>query len=81
MIARDFNLGRLMNSCCIDIDDDVYSELYDYILESGISMDDLNIDDLVVNSLSYYSKEECEEYGIEDFIILKEDEDGTWFLQ
>jgi len=74
---KDFNLNRIMMSCCVDIDDEYFDELHDYLMETDVDLNTLNIDDLVVNGVQWLSKEEVEEY---DMYILKETEDGCWCL-
>ncbi len=74
---KEFNLMRLMDSCCVTIDLEYYDELMDYLLEIDVDLNELNIDDLVVNYVQFVDKEEAEEY---DMYILKETEDGYWCL-
>jgi len=74
---KEFNLMRLMDSCCVTIDLEYYDELMDYLLEIDVDLNELNIDDLVVNYVQFVDKEEAEEY---DMYILKETEDGCWCL-
>lgn len=54
----EFNLRRLMDSCCITIDLDYYDELFDYLVDIGADLNTLNIDDMVVNSISFIPEEE-----------------------
>jgi len=74
---KEFNLMRLMDSCCVTIDLDYYDELMDYLLEIDIDLNELNIDDLVVNGIQFLDKEDTEKYGL---YILKETEDGCWCI-
>jgi hypothetical protein len=74
---KQFNLDRLMMSCCVDIDNDYYEELMDYLLEIDVDLNTLNIDDLVVNGVQFLDKEEAEDIGL---YILKETEDGCWCI-
>ena len=46
---KQFNLDRLMMSCCVDIDDEYYEELMDYLLEVDVDLNMLNIDDLTAS--------------------------------
>ena len=66
---KEFNLNRLMMSCCVDIDNEYYEELMDYLLEADVDLNTLNIDDLVVNGIQFLDKEEAEEH---ELYILKE---------
>ena len=74
---KQFNLMRLMDSCCVDIDDEYYEELMDYLLELDVDLNELNIDDLVVNGVQFLDKEDFEE---EDYYILKETDTGCWVI-
>jgi len=76
---KEFNLTRLMDSCCITINEEVYDELFDYLIEIDVDLNTLNIDDLVVNSLSYIDKDE----GIDEdnVYVLKEADDGFYILE
>ena len=53
---KQFNLNRLMMSCCVNIDNEYYEELMDYLLETGVDLNTLNIDDLVVNGIQFLDK-------------------------
>lgn len=72
---KQFNLNRLMMSCCVDIDNEYYEELMDYLLETDVDLNTLNIDNLVVNGIQFLDKEDAE-----DYYILKETEDGCWCI-
>ena len=72
---KQFNLNRLMMSCCVNIDNEYYEELMDYLLETDVDLNTLNIDDLVVNGIQFLDKEDAE-----DYYILKETEDGCWCI-
>ena len=74
---KEFNLRRLMDSCCVTIDPDYYDELYDYLLEIDVDLNILNIDDLVVNGIQFLDKEDVEEF---ELYILQETEDGCWCI-
>jgi hypothetical protein len=73
---RELNLRRLMDSCCVSIDEDYYEELFDYLIE-WVDLNELNIDNLVVNGIQFLDKEYAERY---ELYILKETEDGCWCL-
>jgi len=72
---KQFNLNRLMMSCCVDIDDEYYEELMDYLLEMDVDLNTLNIDDLVVNGVQFLDKEDAE-----DYYTLKETDTGCWVI-
>ncbi len=72
---KEFNLNRLMMSCCVDIDNEYYNELFDYLIMIDVDLNELNIDDLVVNGIQFLDKEDAE-----DYYILKETEDGCWCI-
>jgi len=72
---KEFNLMRLMDSCCVTIDIEYYDELFDYLIESDIDLNILNIDDLVVNGIQFLDKEDAE-----DYYTLKETDTGCWVI-
>ena len=72
---KEFNLRRLMDSCCVTIDNEYYDELYNYLLDIDVDLNILNIDDLVVNGIEFLDKDECE-----DYYILKETDSGCWVI-
>ena len=74
---KEFNLNRLMDSCCVNIDNEYYDELFDYLIELDVDLNKLNIDDLVVNGIQFIDKEEAER---QELHILKENEDGCWCI-
>ena len=75
---KEFNLMRLMDSCCVTIDSEYYDELYDYLLDIEVDLNELNIDDLVVNGIQFLDKEDL--YEEEDYYILKKTDTGCWVL-
>ena len=75
---KEFNLQRLMNSCCITIDPEYYDELFDYLIEIDIDLNELNIDDLVVNGVQFLEKFDFEEE--DDYYILTETASGYWVI-
>lgn len=74
---KEFNLKRLMDSCCVTIDPEYYDELMDFLLETGVDLNMLNIDDVVVNGIQFLDKEDAEQHSL---YILKETEDGCWCI-
>tara|TARA_Y100000593_G_scaffold88103_1_gene169799 strand:- start:2117 stop:2338 length:222 start_codon:yes stop_codon:yes gene_type:complete len=72
---KEFNLRRLMDNCCVTIDNEYYDELYDYLLDIDVDLNTLNIDDLIVNGIQFLDKDECE-----DYYILKETYNGCWVI-
>ena len=64
-------------SCCVDIDDEYYEQLMDYLLEIDVDLNTLNIDNLVVNGIQFLDKEDAEDL---ELYILKETEDGCWCI-
>ena len=71
---KDFNLTRAMEGCCIEIDREYYDELFDYLIETDVDLNELNIDDLVVNGVQFLE----EDY--DDCVVLKETADGAWII-
>jgi len=74
---KEFNLIRLMNSCCVDIDLEVYDALFDYLMEMDVDLNTLNIDDLYVNGVSFIPEEE---FDIEQHYLLTRTDDGCWII-
>jgi len=75
---KEFNLHRLMKSCCVKIEDSYYDELFDYLIDADVDLNTLNIDDLVVNGIMYL---ETEDYVGRDYIFLAVDEAGAYVLR
>ena len=73
---KEFNLMRLMDSCCVTINEDYYEELFDYLLDTDVDLNELNIDDLVVNGVQYLENDQL----TEDYYILKKDDEGAYVL-
>jgi len=67
---------RLMDSCCVDIDREYYDELFDYLIDIDVDLNELNIDDLVVNGIQFLEDGE----DTEDYYVLKETDDGNWVI-
>tara|TARA_R110000787_G_scaffold112885_1_gene221806 strand:+ start:81 stop:308 length:228 start_codon:yes stop_codon:yes gene_type:complete len=74
---KQFNLMRLMDSCCVTIDTEYYDELFDYLIDIDIDLNELNIDDLVVNGVQFLDKDEFEK---DDYYILTETDSGCWVI-
>ncbi len=74
---KEFNLTRLMDSCVVTIDPEYYDELFDYLIDTDVDLNTLNIDDLVVNGVSFINKDELSE----DYYILSETDEGFYILQ
>jgi hypothetical protein len=66
-----------MDSCCVNIDDEYYDELMDYLLEGDVDLNTLNIDDLVVNRVDFI---EMGAQALQDFYVLKETDTGCWVI-
>jgi hypothetical protein len=73
-MMKDMNLTRLMDACCVPIDLEVYDDLHDYLM--NFDLNEINIDDIYVNSVYYASAEELDE----DSIVLTETDNGAWIL-
>tara|TARA_B110000285_G_C14749686_1_gene434607 strand:+ start:396 stop:635 length:240 start_codon:yes stop_codon:yes gene_type:complete len=73
---KEMNLTRLMDACCVTIDEDYYDELHDLIIELDLDLNTINIDNLVVNGIYFLSKEECNEWHC----ILKEESEGAYII-
>ena len=77
---KDSNLTTLMDNCCIEINEEFFDELHDYLMETEVDLNTINIDNLVVNGIQYLKKVDCTEEDLEKYDILKELEDGYWTL-
>ena len=75
---KKFNLSRLMDGCCVDIDKDYYEELFDFLIDSDIDLNELNIDDLVSNGIQYFYNDE--NFNRDDYYILSENENGFYAI-
>tara|TARA_R110000796_G_scaffold194914_2_gene311272 strand:+ start:357 stop:596 length:240 start_codon:yes stop_codon:yes gene_type:complete len=73
---KEMNLTRLMDACCVTINEDYYDELHDLIIELDLDLNTINIDNLVVNGIYFLSKEECND----EHCILKEDSEGAYII-
>lgn len=79
MSMKEFNLARLMDSCCVTIDGDYYDELFDYLIDIDVDLNELNIDDLVVNGVQYLTDEDVNNCW-DDYYILKKDDNGAYVI-
>jgi len=73
---KAINLTKIMDSCCVTIDEDYYEELHDLIIELDLDLNTINMDNLVINCIQFLSKDECNE---ED-CILKEGYEGFYII-
>ena len=76
---KEMNLTRLLESCCVAIPDKVQDALFDYLMESDVDLDTLNVDDLYVNGVQYLEDDENEDYT-EDYHLLVKDEGGGYYI-
>ena len=75
---KEMNLKRLMDSCCVDIDREYYDELFDYLIDTEVDLNTVNIDDIVVNAISFIDNDELEKLDIDDISILARTDDGVY---
>lgn len=75
-MMKEFNLTRLMDACCVTIDEDYYDELHELIIELDLNLNTINIDNLVVNGIQFLDRGE---YTEED-MILKEESEGAYII-
>ena len=74
---KEMNLRRLMDACCVTIDDDFFDELFDYLMETEVDLNTINIDDLVVNGVQFIGLDELDE---DNCYILKKMDDGAYII-
>ena len=74
---KEFNLTRLMDSCCVTIDTEVYDALFDYLIDIDIDLNELNIDDLYVNGVQFLNEDDYKE---DEYSLLLKTDDGYWVL-
>ena len=77
-----FNITRLVESCPF-VDVDFKEGLVEYLYELEVDLNCVNIDDLVVNGITYLSYEEWEELGEEkqeDYYIISEVDNGYYII-
>tara|TARA_R110002074_G_scaffold86811_1_gene191580 strand:- start:243 stop:482 length:240 start_codon:yes stop_codon:yes gene_type:complete len=73
---KELNLTRLMDACCITINEDYYDELHDLIIELDLDLNTINIDNLVVNGIQFLSKDEYDD----EYCVLKEESEGAYII-
>jgi hypothetical protein len=73
---KEFNLMRLMDSCCVTIDREYYDELFDYLIDTDVDLNELNIDDIVVNGIQFIEDEE----DTDDYYVLIKTDSGSWVI-
>tara|TARA_R110000803_G_scaffold34012_2_gene74404 strand:+ start:2626 stop:2865 length:240 start_codon:yes stop_codon:yes gene_type:complete len=73
---KAINLTKIMDSCCVTIDEDYYEELHDLIIELDLDLNTINMDNLVINGIQFLSKDECNE----EHCILKESYEGFYII-
>tara|TARA_R110002095_G_scaffold108732_1_gene95205 strand:- start:4 stop:243 length:240 start_codon:yes stop_codon:yes gene_type:complete len=73
---KEMNLTRLMNACCVTINEDYYDELHGLIIELNLDLNTINIDNLVVNGIQFLNKYDCND----EYCILKEESEGAYII-
>ena len=74
------NLTTLMDACCVDISKEYYDELFDYLMDTEVDLNTVNIDDIVVNGITFIDNDELAEIDEDDIYILAETDDGAYTL-
>ena len=67
-----------MDACCVNIDKEYYDELFDYLIDTEVDLNTVNIDDIVVNGISFIDNEGLEELDKDDIFILAKTDDGAY---
>lgn len=79
---KEQNINRLMNASPFtkSLPYNVFNAILDYLAESDwVTLDNLNIDNLVVNRVSTINKEEYEEKK-DDLCLWAVDDDGGYWV-
>ncbi len=75
---KEMNLRRLLNSCCVQIPEDVKEALFDYLIEIDVDLNELNVDDLWVNGIQFISHHDID--NEKKYIILLINDEGIYVL-
>ena len=78
------NLSRLLDACPF-IDDRVLRVgLEKFLYEHDVDLNCINIDDLVVNGITFVDRDEYDEFNDEkkeDLLIVAEIKEGLWIIE
>jgi len=77
---KEFNLRRLMDSCCVEIDEDLYDALFDYLIETDVDLNELNVDDLVANIWQTYNEDEFDNFDKDKYYEITRTENTIWYF-
>ncbi len=72
MSMKEFNLTRLMDACVVNIDKEVYDDLFDYWIDYDLN--EINIDDMYVNGVQFLDNDDIDE----DTCIITKTENGAY---
>jgi len=78
-----FNLSRLLDACPFLDDRELKEGIESFLYEIDADLNCINIDDLVVNGISFIDRDEYEELSDEkkeDLTIIAEKDEGLWVL-
>ena len=77
------NLSRLLDACPFITDNALYIGLYEYCIENEVDLNCINLDDWVVNGITFLDKEEYDSMSDEekeDMWIIAEADEGYWII-
>ncbi len=75
---KEMNLERLLNACCVKIPEDVKEALFDYLIETDVDLNELNVDNLWVNGIQWISHNDIDHE--QKYIILFINDEGIYVL-
>ena len=78
-----FNIDRALDACPFIDDVHLKKGLADYLYEIEADLNCINIDDIVVNAISFIDRDEYEEmseYKKEGLYILAKTDEGYWVI-
>jgi len=79
-----FNLSRLLDSCPFIDNKELKAGLENFLYTHDADLNCINIDDLVVNGITFIDRNEYEELSDEkkeDLMIVAEIKNGLWILE
>jgi len=79
-----FNISRLLDACPFIDDRELRAGLENFLYEHDVDLNCINIDDLVVNGITFVDRDEYDEFSDEkkeDLMIVAENEIGLWILE
>jgi len=78
---KRFNIMRLIDASAFEsnLSDVAKDALVDYLIDTGATLDNINIDDMIVNGISAIDEDEYKEYK-DDLYLLVQDGDTYYAM-